>query len=89
VVVAPLKGPLAGYIEEKYPKITVYTDVKDYQATLEAVLDGKAYAAALNYPDWGGPGRSLFGCSPFTPVESRLLVPIRIKPLSEENLQFC
>jgi ABC-type amino acid transport substrate-binding protein len=48
IVATPLKGPLAGYIKEKYPKITVYTDVKDYQATLQAVLDGKAYAAALN-----------------------------------------
>jgi polar amino acid transport system substrate-binding protein len=48
VVATPLKGPLVGYIKEKYPKIAVYTDVKDYQATLQAVLDGKAYAAALN-----------------------------------------
>jgi ABC-type amino acid transport substrate-binding protein len=48
IVATPLKGPLAGYIKEKYPKITVYTDVKDYQATLQAVLDEKAYAAALN-----------------------------------------
>lgn len=39
---------MAGYIKENYPKITVYTDVKDYQVTLEAVLNGKAYAAALN-----------------------------------------
>ncbi len=48
IVATPLKGPLAGYIKEKYPKVTVYTDVKDYEATLQAVLDGKAYAAALN-----------------------------------------
>lgn len=48
IVATPQKGPLAGYIKENYPKITVYTDVKDYQVTLEAVLNGKAYAAALN-----------------------------------------
>ena len=48
VVATPLKGPLAGYIKEKYPNVIVYTDVKDYEATLQAVLDGKAYAAALN-----------------------------------------
>ncbi len=47
-VATPQKGPLAGYIRENYPKIRLFTDVKDYPATLEAVLDGKADAAALN-----------------------------------------
>jgi polar amino acid transport system substrate-binding protein len=47
-VATPLKGPLAGYIKKNFPKVNVLTDVKDYNATLEAVLDGKADAAALN-----------------------------------------
>jgi len=47
-VASPLKGPLAGYIKKNFPRVNVLTDVKDYNATLEAVLDGKADAAALN-----------------------------------------
>jgi len=47
-VATPLKGPLAGFIKKNFPGITLLTDVKDYSATLETVLAGKADAAALN-----------------------------------------
>ncbi|HOW55846.1 MAG TPA: transporter substrate-binding domain-containing protein [Syntrophorhabdaceae bacterium] len=47
-IATPLKGPLAGYIKKNSPGIKLLTDVKDYSATLEAVLNGKADAAALN-----------------------------------------
>ncbi len=46
-VVTPLKGPLAGFIRNQFPKVNVIT-VEDYPAALKAVLDGKADAAALN-----------------------------------------
>jgi ABC-type amino acid transport substrate-binding protein len=47
-VATPLKGPLAGHIKKNFPGVKVFTDVKDYKSTLQAVLDGKADAAALN-----------------------------------------
>ncbi|MFH1112784.1 MAG: transporter substrate-binding domain-containing protein [Pseudomonadota bacterium] len=47
-VATPEKGPLAGYIKTKFPKVKVITSVKDYPETLETVLNGKADAAALN-----------------------------------------
>ncbi len=47
-VATPKKGPLAGYIKKKFPKVKVITWVKDYPQTLETVLNGKADAAALN-----------------------------------------
>jgi ABC-type amino acid transport substrate-binding protein len=47
-VVTPKIGPLAGYIEKNFPKVRVMTDVKSYTETLQAVVDGKADAAALN-----------------------------------------
>jgi ABC-type amino acid transport substrate-binding protein len=47
-VATPKKGPLAGYIEKNFPKIKALTDVKSYMETLQAVVDGKADAAALN-----------------------------------------
>ncbi len=46
-IVTPLKGPLAGYIKNEFPKVNVMT-VEDYPAALKTVLDGKADAAALN-----------------------------------------
>jgi len=46
-VVTPLKGPLAGFIKNQFPKVNVMT-VEDYPAALKTVLDGKADAAALN-----------------------------------------
>lgn len=46
-VVTPLKGPLASFIKNQFPKVNVIT-VEDYPAALKTVLDGKADAAALN-----------------------------------------
>jgi len=48
-VATPKKGPLAGYIQKKFPKVNVLTAVKDYPETLKVVLEGKADAAALNF----------------------------------------
>ena len=47
-VATPKTGPLAGYIQRRFPKVNVLTTVKDYTETLQVVLDGKADAAALN-----------------------------------------
>jgi ABC-type amino acid transport substrate-binding protein len=46
-VVTPLKGPLAGYIKNQFPKVNLVT-VEDYPEALKAVLEKKADAAALN-----------------------------------------
>jgi len=59
-VATPPKGPLADYIRETFPRVCLYTDVKDYQATLEAVLSGKADAAALNTQAGAVLAQSLF-----------------------------
>lgn len=47
-VATPKEGPLAGFIQKNFPKVNVLTDVKSYAETLQAVLDGKADAGALN-----------------------------------------
>jgi ABC-type amino acid transport substrate-binding protein len=46
-VVTPKTGPLAKFIESNAPEVRLLL-VKDYQESLEAVLEGKADAAALN-----------------------------------------
>jgi ABC-type amino acid transport substrate-binding protein len=46
-VVTPLKGPLAAYIKNQFPRVNLVT-VEDYPEALKAVLEQKADAAALN-----------------------------------------
>ncbi len=46
-VVTPLKGPLAAYIKNQFPRVNLVT-VEDYPEALKAVLEQKANAAALN-----------------------------------------
>jgi ABC-type amino acid transport substrate-binding protein len=46
-VATPERGPLAGAIARRYPGVRV-VNVQDYPAALNAALDGKADAAALN-----------------------------------------
>lgn len=46
-VVTPLKGPLAAYIKNQFPRVNLVT-VEDYPEALKAVLEQKAAAAALN-----------------------------------------
>jgi ABC-type amino acid transport substrate-binding protein len=80
-VATPLKGPLADFIREKFPKVNLYTDVKDYQATLEAVLNGKADAAALNTQAGAVLGQNLFPGKFSHPSKGFLEVPIGIAVL--------
>ena len=80
-VATPLKGPLADYIRKNFPKVYLYTDVKDYQATLEAVLDGKAEAAALNTQAGAVLAESLFPGKFTLPSKGFLEVPIGIAVL--------
>lgn len=46
-IVTPKTGPLSKFIESKAPEAALLL-VKDYRESLEAVLEGKADAAALN-----------------------------------------
>jgi len=46
-VVTPKTGPLTEYIQKKFPRVKLLL-VKDYPASLKAVMNGKADAAALN-----------------------------------------
>jgi len=46
-VATPERGPLVGVIERRYPSVKL-VKVADYPAALNAALDGKADAAALN-----------------------------------------
>lgn len=52
-VCTPARGPLANFIQSRYPDVRVKT-VADYTAALEAVLLGEASAAALNLLVGGG-----------------------------------
>jgi ABC-type amino acid transport substrate-binding protein len=78
IVATPKKGPLAGYIEKKFPKVKVLTDVKDYTETLQAVVDGKADAAALNTQSGSVLARQLFPGKFSLPEKGFLEVPIGI-----------
>ena len=77
-VATPQKGPLAAYIKNKYPKITLVTDVKDYPETLEAVLNGKAYAAALNTQVGAVLAQKLFPGKFSLPTKGYLEIPIGV-----------
>jgi len=87
-VATPLKGPLAEYIREKFPKVNLYTDVKDYQATLEAVLNGKADAAALNTQVGAVLAQSLFPGKFSLPSKGFLEVPIGVAVLKGKQDDF-
>jgi len=77
-VATPLKGPLAGYIQEKFPKVKLVTEVKDYAETLQVVLDGKADAAALNTQSGAVLAKQLFAGKFLLPRKGFLEVPIGI-----------
>ena len=77
-VATPLKGPLAGYIQEKFPKVKLLTEVKDYTETLQVVLDGKADAAALNTQSGAVLAKQLFAGKFLLPRKGFLEVPIGI-----------
>ena len=77
-VTTPKKGPLAGYIEKRFPKVKVLTDVKDYTETLQAVVDGKADAAALNTQAGSVLARQLFPGKFSMPEKGFLEVPIGV-----------
>lgn len=47
-LVTPQRGPLAGDIRRRFPAVKLLT-VSSYDASLEAVLDGRADVAALNF----------------------------------------
>jgi ABC-type amino acid transport substrate-binding protein len=77
-VATPLKGPLAGYIQEKFPGVKMLTEVKDYKETLQVVLDGKADAAALNTQSGAVLAKQLFPGKFLSPQKGFLEVPIGI-----------
>jgi ABC-type amino acid transport substrate-binding protein len=77
-VATPKKGPLAGYIQKKFPKVTVLTAVKDYPETLKVVLDGKADAAALNTQAGTVLAKQLFPGKFSLPEKGFLEVPIGV-----------
>jgi len=77
-VATPLKGPLAGYIKKNFPAVRVLTDVKDYKATLQAVLDGKADAAALNTQVGAVLARSAFPGKFTMPEKGFLEIPVGV-----------
>ena len=77
-VATPNKGPLAGYIAKKFPKVKLLKDVKDYKETLQTVVDGKADAAALNTQSGSVLARQLFPGKFSFPEKGFLEVPIGI-----------
>ena len=87
-VATPQKGPLAGYIQEKFPKVKVLTEVKDYPETLRAVLDGKADAAALNTQSGAVLAKQLFPGKFWVPKKGFLEVPIGIAVLKGKQDYF-
>jgi len=84
-VATPKKGPLAGYIQKKFPKVTVLTKVKDYPETLKAVLDEKADAAALNTQAGAVLAKQLFPGKFSIPEKGFLEVPIGVSVLKGKN----
>jgi len=88
IVATPLKGPLAGYIKKNFPGITVLTDVKDYSATLETVLAGKADAAALNTQVGAVLARDSFPGKFSLPEKGFLEIPIGVAVPKGKHGQF-
>jgi len=87
-VATPLKGPLAGYIQEKFPRVKMLTEVKDYTETLQAVLDGKADAAALNTQSGAVLAKQKFAGKFMLPQKGFLEVPIGIGVLKGKQEYF-
>jgi cystine transport system substrate-binding protein len=77
-VATPKKGPLAGYIGKKFPKVKAVTDVKSYMETLQAVVDGKADAAALNTQSGSVLAAQMFPGKFALPEKGFLEVPIGV-----------
>jgi ABC-type amino acid transport substrate-binding protein len=78
-VSTPAKGPLVAEIEADYPDLVVVR-VETYPEALQAVLDGRADVAALNYSMGTAlarrdfPGRFALPRGPFKPVPAALTV---------------
>ena len=87
-VATPLKGPLAGFIQKKFPSVMLITDVKDYKETLQAVLDGKADAAALNTQSGAVLANQLFPGKFLLPQKGFLEVPIGVGVLKGKQGTF-
>jgi polar amino acid transport system substrate-binding protein len=59
IVCTPFKGPLARFIQERYPEVVV-RDARDYPEALSMVVHKAADAAALNYHAGKHLARELF-----------------------------
>lgn len=79
-VVTPAAGPLAAPVRSRFPGLRLLT-CTDYPEALQAVLDGRAEAAALNLQVGrhmaarDHPGRFALPDTPFFPVPLALAVP--------------
>jgi len=69
-------------------KVKMLTDVKDYTETLQAVLDGKADAAALNTQSGAVLAKQLFEGKFLLPQKGFLEVPIGIGVLKGKQEHF-
>ena len=87
-VATPKKGPLAGYIQKKFPRVKVLTSVKDYPETLKAVLNGKADAAALNTQAGAVLAQKLFSGRFSLPEKGFLEIPIGVGVLKGKQADF-
>lgn len=77
-IVTPRIGPLAGYIEKNFPRVKVLTEVGSYTETLQAVVEGRADAAALNRQAASVLARQLFPGQFSLPDKGFLEVPFGV-----------
>jgi ABC-type amino acid transport substrate-binding protein len=87
-VATPLKGPLAWHSQEKFPRVKMLTEVKNYTEALQAVLDGKADAAALNTQSGAVLAKQLSPGQFLLPQTGFLEVPIGIGVLKGKQEYF-
>ena len=87
-VATPKEGPLAGFIQKNFPKVNVLTDVKSYEETLQAVLNGKADAAALNTQAGAVLARELFPGQFSLPDKGFLETPIGVGVMKSKHGDF-
>lgn len=87
-VVTPKKGPLAGYIQEKFPTVNLISTAKDYPGAMKMVLDGKADAAALNTQVGAYLANQLFPGAFTLPQKSFLEIPIGAAVLKGKHALF-
>jgi len=87
-VATPKEGPLAGFIQKNFPKVNVLTDVKSYEETLQAVLNGKADAAALNTQAGAVLARELFPGRFSLPDKGFLETPIGVGVMKSKHGDF-